>query len=227
MEWERTKLLFGDDLDKIQHKTIVVIGLGGVGSYVVESLARLGIRHLILVDGDTIDISNINRQLFALHSTIGRPKVEIAKERVFDISPSIQVDVHYKTLLKEDVASLLDGVDYVVDACDTVEVKKEIIRICTKMKIRFISCMGTGRRIDPSKVMITDIRKTSYDPIARKLRKMVRDEKIVGNIPVVCSREAPIKHEGEEIASCSFVPSIAGLLCTGYIVQSIIGELYE
>lgn len=228
MEWARTRKLFGDNLDKIQAKTILVIGLGGVGSYVVESLARMGIKHLVLIDGDVIDVSNINRQLYALHSTIGLPKVEVAKKRILDISDSICVDTYYEIVTEENFSSFFDRtIDYVIDACDTVAVKKEVIRYCSKEKIPFITCTGTGNKVDPSKLAIMDIRKTSYDPLAKVLRKMVKDEKIKGKVPVICSTEQAIKTGDGVISSCSFVPSVAGLLCTSYVIQDIVGDLYE
>lgn len=228
MEWERTRLLFGDDLEKIQSKTILIIGLGGVGSYVCESLARMGVSHLILVDSDVIDITNINRQLYALHSTIGMPKVDVAKKRIYDISSKIKVDTYHMEVTEANFSLLFDvSIDYVVDACDTVSVKKEVIRYCSKNQIPFITCAGTGNKVNPLKLAIMDIRKTSYDPLAKILRKMVKDEHIKGYIPMVCSTEPPIKNHSRIIASCSFVPSVAGLLCTNYIVHDIVGEKYE
>lgn len=226
MEWERTRLLLGDDLEKVRSKTILIIGLGGVGSYVCESLARMGVSHLILVDSDVVDVTNINRQLYALHSTIGMPKVEVAKRRIGDISLDIKVDTYHMEVTEDNFSLFFkEQIDYVVDACDTVSVKKEVIRYCSKNKILFITCAGTGNKIDPLKLDIMDIRKTSYDPLAKILRKMVKDEHIKGRVPVVCSTESPIKTNSKVIASCSFVPSVAGLLCTSYIVRDIVGDL--
>ena len=228
MEWSRLEFLLKDKVEIIQNKKILVIGIGGVGGYALESLARLGIKNLIIVDGDVVDISNINRQIIALHSTIGKSKVELFKERILDINPKCNVLAIKKFLVKEDINELVtEDIDYVVDACDTVEVKKEIIRVCSKKKIKFITSMGTGNKIDPLKFEIIDIRKTEYDPLAKVIRKMVRDEKISCKVPVVCSKESPIKHEGNTIASCSFVPSVAGLLCTSYIVNDIVGDIRE
>lgn len=226
MEWERTELLFGKNLEKIKSKTILIIGLGGVGSYVCESLARMGISHLILVDSDVIDVTNINRQLYALHSTIGLPKVEVAKNRIHDISEEIKVDAYHIEVTEDNFSSFFqETIDYVVDACDTVSVKKEVIRYCTKNKISFITCTGTGNKLNPLKLDIMDIRKTAYDPLAKILRKMVKDENIKGCVPTVCSTEPPIKNQHGVIASCSFVPSVAGLLCTSYIVHDIVGDM--
>jgi len=227
MEWTRLELLLKEKTELLQNKTILVIGLGGVGGYTVESLSRLGMKKLIIVDGDNVDITNINRQIIALHSTIGQSKVEVFKERIKDINPKCEVIGINKFIIKEEVNDLIENVDYVVDACDTVEVKKEIIRVCNKKNIKFISCMGTGNKLDPTKLEIIDIRKTEYDPFAKVIRKMVRDERITCKVPVVCSKEQPIKTDSKEIASCSFVPSVAGLLCTSYIVKDIVGDIHE
>ena len=202
MEWSRTEILLKDKVDIVQNKTILVIGVGGVGGYVVESLARLGLKKLIIVDGDIIDITNINRQIIALHSTIGKSKVEVFKERILDINPSCDVTITNKFLKKEDIDILITNeIDYVVDACDTVEVKKEIIRVCNNKNIKFISSMGTGNKLNPLKFEIIDIRKTEYDPLAKVIRKMVKEEKIKCKVPVVCSKEAPIKNDSNVVAS--------------------------
>lgn len=228
MEFSRLELMLKEKIEILQNKTILIIGIGGVGGYVVESLARLGINKLILVDGDIVDITNINRQIIALHSTIGKSKVELFKERIMDINPHCFVNVINKFITREEVNDLItNDIDYVVDACDTTEVKKEIIRVCSKKNINFITCMGTGNKMDPTKLEITDIRKTEYDPLAKIIRKMVRDEKITCKVPVVCSKEIPIKNDTKIIASISFVPSVAGLLCTSYIVNNIVGDIHE
>ena len=228
MEFARLELMLKEKTEILQNKTILIIGLGGVGGYVVESLARLGINKLVLVDGDIVDITNINRQIIALHSTIGKSKVELFKERIMDINPHCFVNVINKFITREEVNDLItNDIDYVVDACDTTEVKKEIIRVCSKKNINFITCMGTGNKMDPTKLEITDIRKTEYDPLAKIIRKMVRDEKITCKVPVVCSKEIPIKNDTKIIASISFVPSVAGLLCTSYIVNNIVGDIHE
>lgn len=228
MEFSRLELMLKEKIEILQNKTILIIGIGGVGGYVVESLARLGINKLILVDGDIVDITNINRQIIALHSTIGKSKVELFKERIMDINPHCFVNVINKFITREEVNDLItNDIDYVVDACDTTEVKKEIIRVCSKKNINFITCMGTGNKMDPTKLEITDIRKTEYDPLAKIIRKMVRDEKITCKVPVVCSKEIPIKNDTKIISSISFVPSVAGLLCTSYIVNNIVGDIHE
>lgn len=228
MEWSRLELLLKDKTKLVQNKTILIIGVGGVGGYALESLARLGIKNLIIVDGDKVDISNINRQIIALHSTIGQPKVEVFKNRILDINPEGNITIVNKFITPDEVNDLINpNIDYVIDACDTIEVKKEIIRICNKKHIKFISSMGAGNKINPLKFEIIDIRKTAYDPLAKVIRKMVRDEKITCKVPVVCSTEVPIKNNTGVIASASFVPSVAGLLCTSYIVNDIVGDIHE
>ncbi len=228
MQWSRLELLLKDKTEFVQNKTILIIGIGGVGGYALESLARLGVRNLIIVDGDTVDITNINRQIIALHSTVGKSKVEVFKERILDINPECNITALNKFITSNEVNDLInDNIDYVVDACDTVEVKKEIIRVCNKKNIKFISSMGTGNKINPLKFEIVDIRKTEYDPLAKVIRKMVRDEKITCKVLVVCSKEVPIKTDTNVIASASFVPSVAGLLCTSYIVNDIVGDIHE
>lgn len=227
-KWARLENLIGEkSLNVLKNTKVLVLGLGGVGGYVVESLARSGIGFLVLVDGDVIEKTNINRQIIALSSTIGLSKVDAFETRIHDISKECIVQKKKEFITKETIEALLEEpVDYVVDACDTISVKKELIRICTKRKIPFISCMGTGNKLDPMALKITDIRKTSADPIARILRKMVKEEKIKEKIMVVSSTEIPKKRNGD-ISSSSFVPAVAGLLCTSYIINTIIGKENE
>lgn len=221
---ERLELLVGkENIEKIQNKKIIIIGIGGVGGYALESLVRSGILDITIVDYDKIDVTNLNRQILALNSNIGEYKVDVAKKRIEDINPNCKVITINKKLTEDNLKELnLENYDYVVDACDTIPVKKEIIRICIKNNIKFILCMGTGNKLDPSKLEIKDIRKTSYDPIAKIIRKMVKDEKINKKIPVICSEEVPVKTNSKIIASNSFVPATAGLLCTSYIINDIL-----
>ena len=222
---ERFKLQIGDKINQIKNKTVLIIGLGGVGSYAIESLARSGIGTLIIVDNDTIDITNLNRQLMSLHSNIGHYKTEIWKERIKDINPNIKVISINKFITKENIKEIFNyNIDYIVDACDTIETKKELIRYANSKNIKIISSMGTGNKLDPSKLEIIDIRKTSYDPIAKIIRKMIKEEKINKKIYVVCSKEKPIKTNSKTISSNSFVPATAGLLCTSYIINDILKE---
>lgn len=224
--FDRLDALIGiENRTKLFNKTVVVIGVGGVGGYAVESLVRSGIGHVVLIDHDTIDISNKNRQLIALNTTIGMKKVDAFKKRILDINDECQVDIH-DVFLTQDNINLLDlyKIDYLIDACDTISTKKAIIDKCIKEKIPFISSMGTGKRLDPSKLEITDLRKTNYDPLARILRKYIKEERINDKITVLCSTEPPLSTGKEAVGSNSFVPSSAGLLITSYIIRSFLNE---
>jgi tRNA A37 threonylcarbamoyladenosine dehydratase len=225
MQYSRLKLLIGDRINNIFDKTVLVVGIGGVGGYAVEALVRAGIGKIIIVDKDIVDISNLNRQVISLHSNIGLPKVDVCEKRILDINPNCEVIKYKEFLTEENTINIFNTkIDYVVDACDTIAVKKELIRICTSKNIKLISSMGTGNKLDPTKLEIIDIRKTSYDPIAKILRKMVKDERIKGKVAVICSKEQPVKVEGKTIGSTSFVPATSGLMCASFIINDIVGE---
>ena len=223
-KFERLSKIIGEEaLSILSSKTVLVLGCGGVGGYVVEALARSNIGSLILVDFDKIEESNSNRQIIALNSTIGKKKVDVLEERVLDINPSCKV-IKIDSFIDGDNIDILfnHSIDYFIDACDTMTTKKKVILECLKRKIPFISSMGTGNRFDPSKLEITDIRKTQNDPLARILRKFVKDEKIAKKVMVLCSREVPIKTHDRTPGSSAFVPSSAGLLIASYVVQEFI-----
>lgn len=214
-----------EQMQKIKEKNILLIGLGGVGGYTFESLVRSGIESITIVDGDSFEETNLNRQVLSLISTLNKSKTDVAESRALDINPNIIIKKITKVLTTDNIKEInFKEYDYVIDACDTIEIKKEIIRICTKEKIKFISCMGTGNKMNPQLLEITDIRKTSYDPIAKIIRKMVKDEKIKESVPVVYSKEQPIK-TGTTVGSNAFVPGTAGLLLTSYIINDIVGEI--
>ena len=217
------KIIGKDKLDIIKTKTILVLGCGGVGGYVVESLIRSGIENIIIVDFDKIDETNINRQIIALTSTIGKLKVDVLEERIKDINPNCNV-IKISDFINKDNIDLLfnNKIDYLVDACDTIETKKQIIKECLKRNIPFICSMGTGNKLDPSKLEIVDIRKTNNDPLARIIRKFVKDEKISKKIMVLSSKEIPIKTHDRTPGSSAFVPSSAGLLISSYIIKDLI-----
>lgn len=224
-QFKRLELLIGkNNFKKIQNTTVLVLGLGGVGSYAVESLIRTGIKKIILVDSDKIDVTNLNRQLMTNYENIGLFKTLELEKRIKNINKYIEVITVTKNITKENIDLLFkEKVDYLIDACDTIDTKKEVIKECIKRKIKFISCMGVGNKMDPSKLKIIDVRKTSYDPIAKIIRNMIKDEKIKEKIPVVFSDEVPIKTD-KEIGSNSFIPSIAGLLCSSYVINDIVKE---
>lgn len=219
---ERLEILVGkENINKIKSKNIAVIGIGGVGGYVVESLVRSGVENITIIDYDKIDVTNKNRQIIALDSTIGMKKVDAFEERIKSINFNCKVK-KLDYFLDESNIDILNGYDYVIDSCDSILTKFEIIKYCLDNNICFISCMGTGKRLNPSLLNITDLMKTEYDPLAKRLRKMVRDAKINKKIPVVCSTEVPRKQDTNVIGSNSFVPATAGLLITSYIVNDII-----
>ena len=215
-----------DKIDKIKEKNILLIGIGGVGGYTFETLVRTGIENITVVDGDKFEESNLNRQVLSTLETINKNKTDIAEIRAKSINPKINIKKITKVLTKENIKEInFKEFDYVIDACDTIEIKKEIIRICTKNNIKFISCMGTGNKMNPQKLEITTLDKTSYDPIAKILRKMVKEERIKGKIYVVASTEKPIKTNTTIIGSNAFVPAAAGILLTSYVINDIVGEI--
>ena len=222
--YSRFEKIVGEDaISLLSKKKVLVLGCGGVGGYVVEALARSGIGTLILVDFDKIDITNINRQIIALESTIGMLKVDVLEKRVKDINPDCNVIKIDKFIDSNNYSMLFDyDIDYVVDACDTMTTKKEIIKYCINNNIKFISSMGTGNKLDPSKLEIIDIRKTVNDPLARTLRKFIKDEKINKKVMVLSSKELPIKTGDRTPGSSAFVPPAAGLLIASFIVREMI-----
>lgn len=219
------KLIGKENFEKVKNLKILIVGVGGVGGYVVESLARCGVETIIIVDPDRIDRTNINRQIIATETTIERKKVEVWEERIKEISKTCQC-IPIAEKINEDTIHLLKEhePDFVVDACDDINAKKLLIKECIKENIKLISSMGTGKRLDPSKLEITTLNKTSYDPIAKILRKFTRDEQIKEKIVVLASNEEPIKIDSEEIASVSFVPASAGLLIASYIIRTTINK---
>ena len=228
MQYDRLKLLIGDKFEKLRNKTVLIVGVGGVGGYALESIVRSGVNNIIIVDNDRVDITNLNRQIISLHSNIGELKVEVCKKRVLDINPDCNIKVYDTYLNKENTIELFENkIDYVIDACDTTEVKMELIRICHNKNIKLISSMGTGRKMNPSLLEITDITKTCYDPLAKKIRKMVKDERIKGKVMVVSSKEKPMESDSKIIGSNSFVPATAGLLCASYVINDIVGDVNE
>lgn len=224
MEFDRFVKLVGiDNFGKIKQLKVMVVGVGGVGGYVVESLARCGVGTLIIMDPDIVDVTNINRQIVATYSTVGDEKCEVLKSRILDINKDCQV-ICINEKMSVDTTHYINDYkpDYLVDACDDISAKKEMIRFSSLNKIPFISSMGTGKRFDPSKLEITTLDKTSYDPLAKILRKYVRDEGIKSKITVLASLEQPKKTEGSIIPSSIFVPASAGLLISSYIINKTI-----
>lgn len=221
---DRLEVLFGDNLDKIQNKTILIIGLGGVGSYTLETLVRAGIKKFIIVDGDKIDVSNLNRQLMSLTNNIGLNKTDVWEDRILKINPNCEVIKITEFITKDNLFKLFEEkIDYVIDACDTLETKKEIIKYCLKNKIKFISSMGMANRINSSYIKQSYLDKTKNDPLAKKLRSIVKKENIKGKIPVVYSEELPIK--SSKLGSIAHVTATAGVLITNYIINDILKDV--
>lgn len=231
---ERTKIVIGQDgIDLLRNSNVLVFGIGGVGSYVVEGLVRAGIGNLTIVDFDTVDITNINRQIPALHSTIGMNKTDVLEKRIKDINPEINLKCH-TSLYNEDTSdTLLDGdYDFVVDAIDMVPSKIHLIESCYKRGLNIISSMGMGNKLDPTMIEIADIHKTEMCPLAKIIRRETK-KRGIKKLPVVYSREKPrdtgiTQEDGRTKrvnGSMSFVPSCAGLIISSYIVRKIIGDL--
>jgi len=245
-EFSRMELLVGKEALEILHGSkVAVFGIGGVGSFVVEGLVRAGIGSFVLVDDDCICLTNINRQLHATRKTIGRPKVEVMKERILDINPKASVETFQAFYLPETGNDMIkEDLDYIVDAIDTVTGKIGIIVKAHEMGIPVISSMGTGNKLDPTQLTVTDIYKTSVDPLAKVMRKELRARGIP-SLKVVYSVEEPVKPQETEESSCrmgcicpkgttrkctqrrnipgsiSFVPSAAGLIIAGEVVKDL------
>lgn len=228
-KFSRTELLIGKKGSEIlKNSKVAIFGIGGVGSYVVEGLARSGIGKFILVDNDTVSVTNINRQIIATTKTVGMNKVEVAKNRILEINPEAEVEIYKEFFMPESKELFDNSVDYIVDAIDTITAKIELIVRANKLNIPIISCMGTGNKLDPTKFEITDIYKTEVCPLAKVMRKELRNRNIK-KLKVLYSREEPIKTEifDEESkkqvpGSISFVPSVAGLIISGEVIKDLI-----
>lgn len=215
----RTRTLMGDDkIKKLQNATVMVFGCGAVGSFAIEALARSGVGHIVLLDFDVVETSNINRQLFATESTLGRKKTDIARERIADINPDIKVTTF--DMFFDDKSALPIRPDFVIDAIDTVKSKIAIYRWCKQNNIPFISSMGAARKTEPSKVKIDKISKTFACPLAATIRRTVRTERI-GDFPVVFSIEAPAPHKSatKDFGSIITVTGTFGLFAANHAIK--------
>ncbi len=218
---ERLMWLFEEKYEKIKEKTILIIGVGGVGSYALETLARTGVKKLIIVDFDTIDITNINRQIMTLQNNVGFDKVDVWEKRIKDINPNTEVIKIKEFITKDNLKELFScEIDYVIDACDTVETKKEIILYCLKNKIKFISSMGMANRTDCSYIKQSYLSKTFNDPLAKKLRLLLKE--VNKKIPVVFSEEVPKKDK--KLGSVAHVVGCAGMHLTNYVINDILKD---
>lgn len=226
MKWiDRQVNLIGEEsIEILKNTEITVFGLGGVGSYALETLVRTGIGRVNIIDNDIIDETNINRQIYALRSTIGKKKTDIAYERCLDINPDLIIN-KYDLFIesKEDIKKIIKNSKYILDCIDTIESKLNIIEVAKELNIPIISSMSTGNKLDPKKLKVIDIFKTENCPIAKKIRKELRDKEIT-NLKVVCSDEDNRKIDKmiKEISTVSFVPSVAGILMTSECIKDIL-----
>jgi tRNA threonylcarbamoyladenosine dehydratase len=238
-QFNRTELLFGvEAVQRLHESRVAVIGLGGVGGYACEGLARSGIGRFLIIDFDTVGPTNLNRQIIALHSTVGKPKVEVMRERILDINPEAQVDVFEGFCAIENREQLLLGVDFIVDAIDSLGPKVGLMEEAYHRKIPIISILGAGNRVDPSQVHLADISDTMRCPLARRVRKFLRRRGIACGIPVIYSSEFPIKEFAEDsipldetisargrsrvtIGSVGYMPAIMGMWAASYIIRNI------
>jgi len=246
-EFSRTELLIGKDaIQKLQHNTVAVFGIGGVGSYAFEGLVRSGVGKLVLVDDDCICLTNLNRQLHATRKTVGKPKVEVMRDRVLEINPRAQVEIHQRFYMPGAADELIrDDYDYIIDAIDTVTAKLDLVVNAGQRGIPIISCMGAGNKLDPTQLTVADIYETSVCPLARVMRRELRSRG-VPELKVVYSKEEPLTPQESDENSCSsqcicpkgttrkctvrrqipgsisFVPSVAGLIMAGEVVKDLI-----
>jgi len=248
-QFSRTELLFGKPaLDTLRRSRVAVFGIGGVGSYTVEALVRAGVGRLMLIDDDLVCLTNLNRQLIALHSTVGKPKVEVMAARVHDINPDAEVETFKTFYLPENADTFdLSRCDYIVDAVDTVSAKVELAVRASQAGVPIISCMGAGNKLDPTRFEVADLFETSVCPLCKVMRKEVK-RRGVERLKVVYSKEEPLVPVETEAVSCrhhcvcpkgatrtctvrhrvpgsvSFVPSVAGLIIAGEVIRGLIGR---
>lgn len=227
-EFNRTAMLIGEDnVEKLSHASVALFGLGGVGSYCAEALARCGIGKIMIVDCDVVSRSNINRQLCALQSTVGRYKTEVVAERLLDINPDLKLDARCERLTPDNIDTFdLARYDYIIDAIDTVSAKLALVEKAQELGIPMISSMGTGNKTDPSALTVSDISKTSVCPLARVMRRELK-KRGVYKLKVIFSTEEPkppAQNDEKKTppASIAFVPSVAGLLAASEAVKEIL-----
>lgn len=221
--FERLITLIGEDnVNKLKKANVLIVGLGGVGGYALETLVRSGIYNLTIVDGDIVELSNLNRQIISKMDVIGRPKALVAQARTLEINPDVNLKV-INQFISEDNFSLLniDSFDYVIDACDDLNLKILLIKNADKYKL--ISSMGTANKMDITRFKITTIDKTSYDPLAKIIRKKIKEEKIRTKFKVVSSDEKVMKN-GTKLGTIAYMPAVSGLLCASYVINDIINK---
>ena len=221
--FERLITLIGEDkVHKLKKANVLIVGLGGVGGYALETLVRSGIYNLTIVDGDIVELSNLNRQIISKRDVIGRPKALVAQARTLEISPDVNLKVINQFISKDNFSLLnIDSFDYVIDACDDLNLKMLLIKNADKYKL--ISSMGTANKMDMTRFKITTIDKTSYDPLAKIIRKKIKEEKIRTKFKVVSSDEKVMKN-GAKLGTIAYMPAVSGLLCASYVINDIINK---
>jgi len=238
-QFQRTALLIGEKgIKKLQQSRVAVIGLGGVGSYAVEALVRAGVGSFLIIDFDRVNESNINRQLIALHSTIGQLKTDVIKQRMLDINPQVEIKVLSEFFAKENRLDYLNSVDFILDAIDSIGPKMGMIKDLTELDIPFISVLGAGNRLDPSKIEITSIWKTEQCPLAKRLKKLLRRYGVTKSFPVVFSSEKSLEIDLIEtviqndirpdsipkttVGSIAYMPAIMGMMAASWLIRRIV-----
>lgn len=226
-QFQRTRMLLGSEaVDRLQQARVLIFGLGGVGGFTCEALARAGVGFMHIVDKDVVDITNLNRQIIATHDTVGRAKTEVMKERLLSINPAMNIEASQCFYLPERAGDFdFSAYDYVVDAIDNVTAKVDIICQARKAGTPVISSMGTGNKLDPTRFEIADISRTSVCPLAKSVRKALRDRRVTDGVKVLFSKEPPARTGLRTPASVSFVPSVAGLIIAGEVIKDLTGDL--
>lgn len=219
---ERTIRVIGEEsFEKLQNKHVLIFGLGGVGGYVVEGLVRAGIKHFTIVDNDIVQESNLNRQIIALYSTIGQKKVDVVEKRILEIRKDAIVNKYEMFYLPEVVSNdFFEGIDYIVDAIDTMTAKIDLVMKAKELNIPIISCMGTGNKLNPQLLEVTDLYKTEMCPVCKVMRRELKKREIK-HLKVVYSKEQPVKTNTRTPGSTSFVPSVAGLLIASEVIKDL------
>ena len=220
------KILPKEDLDKINNLNVLVVGVGGVGGYALEALVRSGVGNITIIDKDNVDESNLNRQIISLNNNIGKSKVEVALDRALSINKDLNIKGIETFLTKDNLEAVLDGlsIDYIIDACDTVTTKIELIKYAKEHNINIITCLGTGNRLNPEELTITTLDKTYNDPLGKVLRRELKDLKVKGKVTVCWSKELPIKIKDRTPGSMLFVPASAGILISSYLIRKTINK---
>lgn len=224
--FERTlKLIEKNTLEEIQRKKILLVGVGGVGGYALEALVRIGFQSITLIDTDTIEETNLNRQIISTKENIGCSKVEEAKNRALTINPNVKITAKKLFLKEENIEDIFNiHYDYILDACDTITTKFLLIKKALEQQSKIITCLGTGNRLNPGEITITTLNKTFNDPLAKAMRKILKENHISLNTPVIWSKELPIKTQMREPGSIILVPASAGLNMVYFILNDILKE---